>query len=340
MDITCKFSEIKTTIGIELENAKSEILIAVAWFTRLELFQILRTKAKAGVQIKMVIIDDYINNRIDGLQFQELIDLGVQFYFGGPSKPMHNKFCIIDGEVLITGSYNWTYYAEYKNFENILIIKDNLSVLENYTEEFQKLLNGLQIVKTIVPNQAPDVGIMNLNEYLGHEYLFHSKQLAQNGNTIAAIANVKKAERLLPDNESVRTAKEEYSNNVDTDFHIKKIRFTDTETIIYFNTKQHKCRFHGPLHENAWFIRDAKNPGTVYKLNSLVLTKDNDPPKNLNNNEVAKFWSLPLYEFNCELHFPLLAKEIESIDLIEGSDYDNAEFEYWNFYDYKLPTRD
>lgn len=49
---------------------------------------------------------------------------------------MHNKFCIIDDRV-ITGSYNWTYYAN-NNQENI-IVTDERSLVKSYTEQFDKM---------------------------------------------------------------------------------------------------------------------------------------------------------------------------------------------------------
>ena len=36
----------------------------------------------------------------------------------------HNKVMIIDSNIVATGSYNYTYRAQEKNAENILIIKD------------------------------------------------------------------------------------------------------------------------------------------------------------------------------------------------------------------------
>ena len=56
---------------------------------------------------------------------------------------MHNKFCIFDGSILITGSYNWTYSAESRNAENI-IITDEENVCEDYTKYFSDLWNQLQ----------------------------------------------------------------------------------------------------------------------------------------------------------------------------------------------------
>lgn len=51
---------------------------------------------------------------------------------------MHNKFAIVDSELLITGSYNWTMGANTKNDENIMVV-DCPYVIEIYQEQFEKL---------------------------------------------------------------------------------------------------------------------------------------------------------------------------------------------------------
>ena len=37
---------------------------------------------------------------------------------------MHNKYCVIDEKIVITGSFNWTAKAVSLNHENIVIIRD------------------------------------------------------------------------------------------------------------------------------------------------------------------------------------------------------------------------
>ena len=116
------FNNIRSHILNELEAAEKVIWVAVYWFTNQELFNKLLYKLNQGVKVELIIHNDYINNRDTGLAFQKLIEAGCSFYFSDDDNPMHNKFCIIDQKVLINGSYNWTYYAESKNSENILII--------------------------------------------------------------------------------------------------------------------------------------------------------------------------------------------------------------------------
>lgn len=47
----------------------------------------------------------------------------------------HNKFKVIDGEIVITGSFNFTEPAEKRNTENLLIIYDR-KLAEKYVENW------------------------------------------------------------------------------------------------------------------------------------------------------------------------------------------------------------
>ena len=51
---------------------------------------------------------------------------------------MHDKFCVIDNQLVITGSYNWSDNAEFKNDENITIEKDP-NQASSFSEEFRRL---------------------------------------------------------------------------------------------------------------------------------------------------------------------------------------------------------
>ena len=53
---------------------------------------------------------------------------------------MHHKVIIIDNEVVITGSYNFTVSAEKTNDENVVIFFDK-KIAAYYTAEFQRVYN-------------------------------------------------------------------------------------------------------------------------------------------------------------------------------------------------------
>jgi phosphatidylserine/phosphatidylglycerophosphate/cardiolipin synthase-like enzyme len=52
---------------------------------------------------------------------------------------MHHKVIVIDGETVVTGSYNFSKNAETRNNENLLIIKGNREIAEAYLAEFERV---------------------------------------------------------------------------------------------------------------------------------------------------------------------------------------------------------
>ena len=113
------FINIRSKIIPILNEAKKEILIAMAWFTSNELFLSLLESLTRGVKVELVLLDNATNFMYYAPDFNEFINAGGILRIAKPENGfMHHKFCIVDDKVVITGSYNWTYYAETRNIEN------------------------------------------------------------------------------------------------------------------------------------------------------------------------------------------------------------------------------
>jgi phosphatidylserine/phosphatidylglycerophosphate/cardiolipin synthase-like enzyme len=65
-----------------------------------------------------------------------------EFSTGYSSALMHNKFCIFDKKIIMTGSMNPTERGNYYNNNNIVIIKSD-HLAENYLDEFEELNNNI-----------------------------------------------------------------------------------------------------------------------------------------------------------------------------------------------------
>ena len=131
------FENIENELSAAISNAEKRILVAVAWFTNSRLFDGLTLALERKVEVEILILNDILNRNEFGLDFGELSKLGAEVRFAKSDKgTMHNKFCIID-DLVMTGSYNWTYHAN-NNSENILMT-DEESVVNSYREEFDRL---------------------------------------------------------------------------------------------------------------------------------------------------------------------------------------------------------
>ena len=142
MQTEAVFDNIAERIQFEISRAQKSIFIAVAWFTNKVLFNELVNKAKSGCRVYLLISNDEINNN-SSLNYDELteVDKTQVFRIGSKeSELMHNKFCVIDYCIVITGSYNWSYKAE-NNFENIIITTNDITLVEQYISEFKNICN-------------------------------------------------------------------------------------------------------------------------------------------------------------------------------------------------------
>jgi hypothetical protein len=144
MELKAHFSDIRKVIIDHLSAAQFEIAAAVAWFTDRDIFEVLCKKARLGVKVSVVLIGDEINQGAGRLNFTKLQNLGGQVVFlapGSATEPiMHHKFCVVDRNTVITGSYNWSQKAR-SNDENITVVTDADAFAQEYFDAFESLLN-------------------------------------------------------------------------------------------------------------------------------------------------------------------------------------------------------
>lgn len=75
-------------------------------------------------------------NRDDAFAVEHLGEAGIPVLVDRPPGLMHDKVMIIDGEAVVTGSFNYTYSAEHRNVENLLVIHDP-ALAAQYTQHWR-----------------------------------------------------------------------------------------------------------------------------------------------------------------------------------------------------------
>lgn len=60
---------------------------------------------------------------------------------------MHHKFVIIDNNILITGSTNWTMAAFFGNFENLMVTNES-RLVKPFINEFENIWAMLSAMET------------------------------------------------------------------------------------------------------------------------------------------------------------------------------------------------
>lgn len=138
---------IQRAIINKLETAKTEMNVAMYVFSNQELADALISVHRRGVNVR-VLLDGSEDEKYYS-QGRYLFDHGVKvrvdrshMLSAGTSQGiMHNKFAIIDNNMVITGSYNWTNAAEVQNDENVLILNNAKDISHRYKAQFERLWN-------------------------------------------------------------------------------------------------------------------------------------------------------------------------------------------------------
>lgn len=143
MEIKAHFTQIREVIQHELNSAQSGITAAIAWLTDPELFNALVRAARRGVLVRIALLDDAIH-RGTPLPRENLNAAKGQCYWipetGKSEGSLHHKFCVIDDDIVITGSYNWTRRASLAD-ENIMLVRGDPKLAHGYLQAFDALLN-------------------------------------------------------------------------------------------------------------------------------------------------------------------------------------------------------
>lgn len=69
---------------------------------------------------------------------------------------LHHKSAVVNGETLVTGSYNWSTYAETKNLENLMIVSgpEDRTLITDFQAEFEAMWNDPNVAKPPAECQA------------------------------------------------------------------------------------------------------------------------------------------------------------------------------------------
>ncbi|AFS28015.1 phospholipase D family protein [Chlamydia psittaci NJ1] len=123
-----------------LRTAKKTIRLAMFALTYPPIFEELNEAQKRGVDVKILVDKDFAKLSIT--QLQALIDSKLKLYTKTTRHRLHHKFAIIDQNILITGSVNWSMSGFCSNTEDMLILdnltKKQLNKLNRIWEDLEK----------------------------------------------------------------------------------------------------------------------------------------------------------------------------------------------------------
>jgi len=124
-----------------IRQAKVQILVQAFSFTSRALAYALTAAKKRGVDVQ-VLADREQTFSSESSRIPELAQAGIAVMLEVRYQSAHNKVMVIDADTehaaVITGSYNWTYAAQFKNAENVLILRRNPEVAKAYADNWRR----------------------------------------------------------------------------------------------------------------------------------------------------------------------------------------------------------
>ncbi|NLG72177.1 MAG: DUF1669 domain-containing protein [Chloroflexi bacterium] len=139
-------------------GAQQSIAFLAYSFTSDELATAMLERAQAGVHVSGVFeTSQYYSNQ--GTEFDHFLSSGVDVRLDGNPANMHHKVILIDDDIVITGSYNFSNSAETRNDENVLILY-SAEIAAQYRQEFERIFNQAD----------SDTGSTNSSPFLGIAY--------------------------------------------------------------------------------------------------------------------------------------------------------------------------
>lgn len=125
----------------QLRAARRRIDLMAYAFTQDEISTTLLEKAEEGVAVRVVV--DGSQAGAAGAEYARLRQAGLEVRAYRGAGLLHHKVILIDGAIVITGSYNFTRSAEEYNDEAVVILNDP-DLAQWYGAEFERLYHAAE----------------------------------------------------------------------------------------------------------------------------------------------------------------------------------------------------
>jgi len=124
-----------------LRKAKRQVLVQAYSLTHKDIAQALVEARRRGLDVQVIADPDQHQRGATSL-VAWLAEQGVPVWLDGEHAAAHNKVMVIDAgspdAAVITGSFNFTHAAQYRNAENLLLLRGHPSLAEAYAGNWRR----------------------------------------------------------------------------------------------------------------------------------------------------------------------------------------------------------
>jgi phosphatidylserine/phosphatidylglycerophosphate/cardiolipin synthase-like enzyme len=122
-----------------ISAAQTSVFMAAYQMTSKPIADAMCSAAGRGVAVS-VVLDNKSNKHGDARSKRDyLAACNVDVRTDAHYSIMHDKFIVVDGRHVETGSFNYTYAASARNAENAIVVWNNTAMAQKYQNEFDRL---------------------------------------------------------------------------------------------------------------------------------------------------------------------------------------------------------
>ena len=165
-----------------IDQARAALDIAVFELNSEPIVEAILHAHQRGVAVRIVADDDHGLHDSKNAALRQLQAAGIPVVDDGRSGLMHNKFVIIDGRSVWTGSWNFTVNGAYRNNNNAIVV-NSLPLAQAYQAEFDEMFTRGEF-----GTRSRDDGIVKITHMGSEISLIFGAEADEVGALRAAIA--------------------------------------------------------------------------------------------------------------------------------------------------------
>jgi phosphatidylserine/phosphatidylglycerophosphate/cardiolipin synthase-like enzyme len=135
------WDDVEGLIVASIEAGQKQVLVQAYLLTSKKISAALVAAHRRKLDVR-ILADADQHAKTESSKIADLAAAGIPVWLETKYQNAHNKVIVIDagtpGATVITGSYNYTWTAEHKNAENILIAKGNPSLATRYALNWER----------------------------------------------------------------------------------------------------------------------------------------------------------------------------------------------------------
>jgi len=135
------WDDVEGAIADVIDGARRQVLVQAYLLTSKKIASTLITAHRRGVDVRILVDADQLA-KVPSSAAAQLAAAGIAVWLETNYQNAHNKVIVVDADLpnatVITGSFNFTWTAQHRNAENILIARSNPVLAARYAKNWER----------------------------------------------------------------------------------------------------------------------------------------------------------------------------------------------------------